>query len=154
MSLWRFGRGSHALSTSNDSLTINVPAGRTLRLIFGKCVGMASALVAGAEVGIYRVTTNGSGGSPTTVVPKPVDANPDGTAVPTGFSVVYGYTTQPTVEADPVARFGFQPAGGQDRETPVPGAELEFWKATAYQVSIRGMSGTPNALLEFVVELK
>lgn len=152
MSLWKTHRGSHALSTSADSMTIDVPAGRTLRIIGGKVVGMASAAAAGAEVGIYRTTANGSGGSPTSLPLKNLD--PNGGSAPSGFTVKHGYTTQPTVETDPVGRLGFQPFGGQDRETPVPGAEMEFWSATAYQVSIRGMSGTPNALLELTLELK
>lgn len=154
MSLWKVSRGSHALSTSADSITIDVPAGRTLRVLGGKSVGMASATAAGAEVGVFMVTTNGSGGSPTSLTLKPVDANPDGTSVPTGFTAKFGYTTQPTIEADPKIRLGFQPLGGQDRETPIPGAECEFWKSTAYQVSVRGISGTPNALLELTLELK
>lgn len=153
MSLWKLSRGSHALSTSADSITINVPAGRTLKVLSGKCIGMGNALAAGAEVGVFRVSTNGSGGSPTALVLKTVDPNADGVAAPTGFSAVYGYTTQPTVEADPVIRLGFQPAGGQDREQPAPGAEVSFWKATAHQVSIRGINGTPNAMLELTLEL-
>lgn len=154
MSLWTVSRGSHALSTSADSMTIDVPAGRMLRVLSAKSVGMASAAVAGAELGIFMVTTNGSGGTPTSLTLKPVDANPDAVSVPTGFTVKYGYTTQPTVEADPKARLSFQPLGGQDRFVPVPGAELEFWKSTAYQVSVRGISGTPNASIELLLELK
>lgn len=154
MSIWVVSRGSHALSTSADSMTIDVPAGRMLRVIGAKVVGMASSAVAGAELGIFATSANGSGGTPTSLTLKPVDANPDAVSVPTGFSVKHGYSTQPTVEADPKARLSFQPLGGQDRFVPIPGAELEFWKSTAYQVSVRGISGTPNAAIELVLELK
>lgn len=154
MSIWKVSRGAHALSTTADSITIDVPAGRTLRVLAGKVVGMASAAAAGAELGIFRVSTNGSGGTPTSLVLKPVDANPDGLSVPSGFTARYGLGTQPTVEADPVVRLAFQPLGGQDRESPIPGAEVEFWKATAHQVSIRSISGTPNAAIELTLELK
>lgn len=153
MSLWTVSRGAHALATNADSMTINVPAGRILRILGGKVIGMASAAAAGAEVGIYDVSTLGSGGSPTSLVLKPVGANADGLSVPSGFSVVYGYTTQPNLTAGPKKTLYFQPLGGQDREAPMPGAELEFWKAVAYQVSVRGISGTPNAALELTLEL-
>jgi hypothetical protein len=152
MSLWRIHRGSHALATADDSITINVPAGRFLRIISAKVVGMASAAAAGAELGIFRVTTVGSGGSPTSLPVKNLD--PNGASAPSGFSAVYGYTTDPTIETDAMIRLGFQPFGGQDREVAVPGAEVEFWDDVAYQVSVRSISGTPNALIELVVELK
>lgn len=154
MSLWTVSRGSHALSTSADSMTIDVPAGRMLRLLGAKIVGMASAAAAGAEVGIFMTSANGSGGTPTSLTLKPVDANADAVSVPTGFTVKYGYSTPSTLESDPKARLTFQPLGGQDRFVPVPGAELEFWKSSAYQVSVRGISGTPNAAIELVLELK
>lgn len=152
MSIWKVSRGSHALSTTADSVTFDVPAGRTFRVLQGKVVGMGSAAAAGAEVGVFRTSANGSGGSPTSLTLKNID--PNGAAAPSGFTAKYGYTTQPTLEADPMIRLGFQPLGGQDRETPIPGAECEFWASAAYQVSVRGVSGTPNALLELTVELK
>ncbi|WP_128003454.1 hypothetical protein [Piscinibacter defluvii] len=154
MSLWTFSRGSHAQSLTVASAVINVPAGRMLRFISGSVVGMASAAVAGAEFGIYLASANGSGGSPTSITPKPVDPNADGLSVPSGFSIVYGYTTEPTLESDPKARLRFQPLGGRDWLVAVPGAELEFWKSTAYQVALRGISGTPNVAFDFTVELK
>lgn len=154
MSLWTVSRGLHALANNADSMTINVPAGRILRIIGGKVVGMATAAAAGADLGVYDVTTVGSGGTPTSLVLKPVGANADGLSVPSGFSVVFGYTTQPVLTAGPKKTFFFQPLGGQDREAPIPGAELEFWKSVAYQVSVRGIgAATPNAAVELTLEL-
>lgn len=145
---YRITRGAHAQSTTADSATIDVPAGRLLIVNNISVVGMASALAAGAEIGLFRTTANGSGGTPTSITIKPVD--PNGASVPSGFTAKFGYTTQPTVETDPLWRGNFQPAGG--RAAP-PATPLIFWSATAYQVSLRGISGTPNVAFDMDVEL-
>lgn len=149
--LFRFSRTSHAQSTTADSVTIDVPAGRYLFLHNLTVVGMASAAAAGAEIGVYRVTTLGSGGTPTTIVLKPVD--PNGAAAPSGFTAKFGYTTQPVIEADPLWRGGYQPLGGKDRYSSMLGNALGFWASTAYQVSIRGIVGTPNIMLDCDLEI-
>ena len=151
-SLFRFSRGSHAQSTSADSVTIDVPAGRFLLLHSLEVTGMASAAAAGAEIGIYRVTTVGSGGTPTTVTLKPVD--PNGAAAPSGFTAKFGYTTQPVLEADPMWRGLYQPLGGKARYSSMLGGALEFWSASAYQIAIRGISGTPNIGIDGEMEIK
>lgn len=151
MSIWKISRASHAQSVSLDSLTIDVPAGRTLRVLAAKAIGMASAAASGAELGVFRVTTVGSGGSPTSYTLKNID--PNGVSAPSGFTAKSGYSTQPTIESDPMIRLAIQPLGGQDRESPIPGAEVVFWSASAYQVSVRGISGTPNVVLELTLEL-
>jgi len=150
-SLFRFSRASHAQSTTADSVTIDVPAGRFLLVHSLEVTGMASAAAAGAEIGIYRVTTVGSAGTPTTVTLKPVD--PNGAAAPAGLTAKFGYTTQPVVEADPLWRGQYQPLGGKARYSSMLGGALAFWAAAAYQVSIRGISGTPNIGIDGELEI-
>lgn len=151
--LCKISRAVHALSNAGDSITIDVPAGRMLLVHQGEYTGMASAAAAGVEAGIFRVTTLGSGGTPTNIPIKIVDPNPLG-ALPAGFTAKFGYTTAPLIEADPMHRFSFQPFGGKSKYTAMPGGALAFWSATAYQVSVRGIgSGTPNVTTDLEVEL-
>lgn len=151
-SLFRFSRASHAQSTTADSVTIDVPAGRFVVFHALSVAGMASAAAAGAEIGIYRVTTVGSGGTPTTIALKNTD--PNGSAAPSGFTAKFGYTTQPVLEADPLWRGLYQPLGGRDRYTSMLNNALEFWSASAYQIAIRGISGTPNIGIDGELEIK
>lgn len=143
--LYTLSRTSHAQSTTADSITLDVPAGRKLELIRLCVTGMASAAAAGAEIGVYRVTTVGSGGTPTSLTIKLGD--PNGAAVPAGLTAKFGYGTQPTIEADPVVRLAYQPLGGKGRFA-VQTEEVSFWSASAYQVSVRGISGTPNVAID------
>jgi hypothetical protein len=149
--LYTVSRGTHALSTSNDSITINVPAGRGLKIHYGEVTGMASAAAAGAELGIFRVTSNGAGSPQVTLDLKGVEPSTQGVA---GFSASYSADAQPTIESAPVWRFAFQPLGGKDRYLALPGGELRFWSATAHQVSVRGIFGTSNAAVQLLVELE
>jgi len=87
-----------------------------------------SAGSASAEVGVFRTTANGSGGSPTSYVIKPLDPN---VSVPSGFTAKSGYTTQPTAEADPVVNAVFQPYGGTGSWPVVAGAPAETLKSSA-----------------------
>jgi len=148
--LYRVSRTTHAQSTSADSITFDIPAGRTFKVHSGEVTGMANALAAGAEMGIFRTSANGSGGTPTSLVIKPVDPNG---SVPSGLTAKYGYGTQPTLEADPLVRMSYQPAGGKGRYPVLPGAPAEFWSLTAYQVSVRGIAGTPNCAVEIEFEV-
>lgn len=148
--IYTTGRGAHTLSTSNDSITIDVPAGRFFYLHRAKIVGMANALAAGAEIGIYRVATVGSAGTPTELNWRNID--PNGAAPPSGFTARFGYTTQPVL-GDLLKRLYVQPAGGKDEWIAMPGGALAFWLSTAYQVSIRGISGTPNIAIDLEGEL-
>lgn len=151
-SLFRFSRASHAQSTTADSGTIDVPAGRLVVFHFLEVAGMASAAAAGAEIGIFKVTTLGSGGTPTTITLKNTD--PNGSAAPSGFTVKFGYTTQPVLEADPMWRGLYQPLGGKARYSSMLGGALEFWSASAYQIAIRGISGAPNIGIDGELEIK
>lgn len=147
--IYTTGRGAHTLSITVDSITIDIPAGRHFLLHRAKAVGMASALAAGTEIGIYRVATVGSAGSPTELNWRNID--PSGAAAPAGFTARFGYTTQPVL-GDLLKRLYLQPAGGKD-EWIAFGAPLAFWLATAYQVAIRGISGTPSVALDLEGEL-
>lgn len=148
-------RTRHAQSISADSITIDVPAGRKLKIHGVSAVGGDSAGAASAEIGVYRVTANGSGGSPTNLPLKALDP---AVSAPGGFTAKFGYTTPPTLEADPVIRVPYQPYGGQGAWPPVAGAPAEFWLVTAYQVSVRGIDSTgtdtPNVSLSLTVELE
>lgn len=148
-------RGRHALSITVDSLTIDVPAGRKLKVHSLRADGGESAGSASAEVGVFRTTANGSGGSPTSYAIKPLDPN---VSVPSGFTAKSGYTTQPTAEADPVVNAVFQPYGGTGSWPVVAGAPAEFWSASAYQVSVRGVDSsgndTPQCSIAMTVELE
>lgn len=148
-------RSRHAQSVTNDSITIDVPAGRKLKVHGVSAVGGDSSGAASAEIGVYRVTTIGSGGSPSNAVLKALDP---AVSAPSGFTAKFGYTTQPVVEADPVVRVPYQPYGGQGAWPPVAGAPAEFWNVAAYQVSVRGIdssgSDTPNVAVSLTVELE
>lgn len=148
--LWTFTRDSHALSTTADSITIDVPAGRGLLIHSLEGVGLESAAAVACRVGVYDVTTLGSGGTPTSLVIKAWGSNADGYAVPTGLLARYGFTTQPVL-GDLRHTLAFQPLGGRDK---LPLIEpLGFWKSTAYQVSIRAIAGANLALLKAIIEL-
>jgi hypothetical protein len=152
--LYRISRTTHGQSTSADSITIDIPAGRMLVVHQAEVTGAAAAAAAAAEIGIFRTTANGSGGTPTSLTIKNVDANPDGTGLPSGFTAKFGYSTPPTIEADPIVRMVYQPLGGKGRYMALPGGAVAFWKATAYQVSLRGIVGTPQMAVDFIeVEL-
>lgn len=150
MPIYTTGRGTHALSTTADSITIDVPAGRFFYLHRAKAVGMANALAAGAEIGIYRVAAVGSAGTPTELNWRNID--PNGAAAPAGFTARFGYTTQPTL-GDLLKRLYLQPAGGKDEWIAMPGGALAFWSATAYQISVRGISGAPNVAIDLEGEI-
>lgn len=149
--IFRFHRGSHVLSTTLDSITFDVPAGRFTRILQLEVKGGATAIGAIAELGLFRVTTLGSGGTPTSLALKNID--PNGSASVAGLSAKHGYATQPTIEADAVWRGAFQPLGGSAKYIALPGAELAFWSLTAYQISIRSISGTPNAAIDGELEI-
>ena len=149
-------RSRHALSTTDDSITIDVPAGRKLKVHSLRADGGESAGgLPSAEVGVFRTSANGSGGSPTSLVIKPLDPNG---SVPSGMTAKFGYTTQPTAEADPVVSAVFQPYGGTGSWPVVQGAPAEFWAVAAYQVSVRGInttgSDTPQCSIAMTVELE
>lgn len=149
--LWTFRRDSHALNPTNDSITLDVPAGRQLLIHALEAVGLESAAAAANRLGIYDVTTLGSGGTPTSLTISAWGANPDGYAVPSGLTAKHGYTTEPTLGTLRHV-LSWQPLGGRDK---LPLIEpLAFWKSTAYQVSIRGISGTNLALIKAIVELQ
>jgi hypothetical protein len=149
--LYRFSRASHAQSTTADSFTMDVPAGRVVFWHLFELTGMDSAAASGAGFGIFRVTSVGSGGSPTTITLKNV--NPNGAAAPAGFTTKFGYTTPPTIEADPVWRGNYQPLGGKAKYMALPGQALQFWSGSAYQISGRGIAGTGNIAFDAEVEL-
>lgn len=144
-------RTRHAQSTTADSITIDVPAGRKLKVHGVSVAGGETTGAQTSEIGVYRVSTNGSGGSPSNAVLKALDP---GVSAPSGFTAKFGYSTQPTVETDPVVRVAYQPYGGVGVWPPVAGAPAEFWLVTAYQVSVRGISGTTNATITLTVELE
>lgn len=149
--LWTFRRGAHALNTAADSITIDVPAGRILVLHELEAIGLESATAAANQLGIYDVTTLGSGGTPTSLTISAWGANPDGYAVPTGLTARHGYATQPVL-GTLRHTLEWQPLGGS-KKTPLI-EPLEFWKAAAYQVSIRPIAGTQQAQIKALVELK
>lgn len=144
-------RARDAQSTSTDFITVDVPAGRKLKVHGVTVVGGESTGAVSSEIGVYRVTTNGSGGTPTSVTLKPNDPN---VSIPSGFTAKFGYSTPATLEADPIIRIAYQPYGGTGTWPPVAGAPAEFWLVTAYQVSVRGISGTTNCTVTLTVELE
>lgn len=152
--VYRVSRTSHAQSTTADSITLNIPAGVKIRILRVMVTGMANAAASGQEIGVFDVTTNGSGGTPTTL--DIMRADPDNAPnPPSGMTAVYGYSTQPTIVATPRIRLAYQPLGGKGIENPPPGAETVFGsRSAASQVSVRGISGTGNVaidVLEFEV---
>lgn len=148
--LWTFRRGAHALNTAADSVTIDVPAGRTLVLQELEAIGLESAAAAANQLGIYEVTTLGSG-TPTTLTISAWGPNPDNYAVPTGLTARHGYSTQPVL-GTLRHTLEWQPLGGS-KKTPLI-EPIEFWKAVAYQVSIRPIAGTQQTQIKAIIELK
>lgn len=147
--IYRTSRATHAASTTADSVTVNLPAGYRVRITYLEVTGAASALAAGQEMGLFRVTTVGSGGTPTDLTLKHID--PTGPNPPSGMSAVFGYTTQPVIESVPMLRLSFQPAGGKAIYQPTPGAEVIFGSRTAAsQFSLRGIAGTGNVVVDAI----
>jgi hypothetical protein len=148
-------RTRHAQSATVPSIVIDVPAGRKLKVHGMSAVGGDSAGAASAEIGLYRTSANGTPGSPSSAVLKPLDP---AVSVPSGFTARFGFTTPPTNEADPVVRVAYQPYGGQGSWPPVAGAPAEFWSATAYTVVVQGIDSTgtdaPNVSVSLTVELE
>lgn len=148
--LWTFRRGAHALSTAADSITIDVPAGRILVLHSLEAIGLENAAAGANQLGIYDVTTLGSGAA-TSLTISAWGANPDNYAVPTGLTAKHGYATQPAL-GTLRHTLEWQPLGGKDK-TPLI-EPIEFWKSVAYQVSIRPIAGTQQGQIKAIVELK
>lgn len=147
MTFYRINRGSVAQSTTLDYVRIDVPAGRRLILHGLKSTGMASAIASGCSTGVYQ-SSGGTGGTAVTI--EPLDET---STVLSGLAAAFG-GTEATISAEQRAQTDWQPAGGVDVWPPAPGIVAEFWLATAYQVSVRGILGTSNVAHEIVFEVK
>lgn len=157
MPLFTFKRGTHAQSLSVASVIIRVPAGRPLKLYMLDVAGMASAAAAGAELAVYRVGTV-SVGALTAIPLSKVDPNGADASTISGFSAGYApATSEPApLSGDNglVEALHFQPLGGRDRFLALPGGEHVFWSASAYEVMVRGVLGTPNIAIKGLISLE
>ena len=142
MPLYSVNRTSAALSTSNDTLTIQASSTKPLRVYIIDLKGMGTASAAN-EVLAARSTGGTTGGG--AVTPSKMNSN-SGAA---SFVVYTTWSAQPTL-SDVLWRFGVNANGGIDKFVAIPGAEIQV--PVGGQLSIRSASGTSNVAVNVLVE--
>ena len=143
MALWKVNRGSTALSTSNDFVTIVAGAANPIRIWRVKFAGAGTAS-AYNEVLMQRSSSGSTPGG--AITPEKVDT----TSSSATFSVYTTWGVQPTLSGGPLERFGVNSNGGIDPWVALPGEEIKV--PAGGQVSFRSASGTGNVLGSIVIE--
>lgn len=145
-------RGSHTPSTTVASIIIDIPAYKRLAIWSWASTGMASALAAGETHGFYVATALGTVGSPTALTAMPED---DRDSVPAGWEFRFGFSAEPTWEANPRAAADFQPAGGVGAWPIVAGLPLiiQNESASVKRCGFKSVSGTSSIGLIARLEL-
>lgn len=141
MAVFTVTRGSAALSTTNDLMTIIAAAGKPLRIMVVELKGMGTASAANSVL-VSRSSGGTTGGG--TITPRPVD----GASSPS-FTVNTTWSVQPTLGNE---QWRLEPNanGGIDKFVALPGAEILV--PAGAQISIRSESGTSNVVANVVVE--
>lgn len=130
-----------AVSTTNDSLTITAPAGRSLRILALRAYGGGAASAAN-ELLIARST---GGVTPVAITPVPLNAD----SAAATFTAAGSWTTQPTIGVT-IDRIGVNANGNYVPLIFPPGQEIEI--PGGGQVTIRSASGTSLITLSATVE--
>lgn len=142
--IYLINRGSTALSTTNDLLTIVGAANRTVRIRRVTIYGLATASAANVVL-MQRSTAGVTPGGAITPAPQ---VNSDRAA---SFAAYTTWTTQPTLTPNVIlGRFGVNANGGVANVYYPPGYQPEI-RGTE-QLSFRSESGTSNVAIEVEVE--
>lgn len=144
MPLFSVNRGSTALSTSNDLVTIVASASKPLRILMAKLGGMGTTAAAN-EVLMQRSTggTGGGGG----ITPAKINTG----SAAASFNAYTTWSGQPSLTANEVLhRFTVNANGGIDPFVALPGGEISV--PVSGQVSFRSAAGTSNAVINLMVE--
>lgn len=134
-------RTSAALSTTNDSLTITAPAGRSLKIWAVRLYG-GGAASAYNEVLMARST---GGATPVAITPVPLNAD----SAAATFTAASSWTTQPTIGAT-LRRIGVNSNGAAVQEVYPPGQEIDI--PGGGQVTFRSAAGTGAVAMDVIVE--
>lgn len=144
MPIYTVSRGSTALSTTNDLVTLVGATGRAYRLLYVVIGGLATASAANVVL-MQRSTGGTTGGGGIT----PAPSEPSSPAA--GFSAFTTWAAQPTLTANTVLhRFAVNANGGLHPVYFVPPMEVK-WRGTE-QVSFRSETGTSNVTITIVIE--
>jgi hypothetical protein len=142
MPLYTVSRGSTALSTSNDLLTIVASSTKPLRVYLAELKGMGTTSAANAVL-VSRSSSGTTGGGG--ITPTPLNSG-SGAA---SFAAYTTWSAQPTLGAT-LLRLGVNANGGIDKWQAFPGSEIQI--PVSGQLSIRSESGTSNVLANLVIE--
>jgi hypothetical protein len=138
---YNVNRTAAALSTTNDSMTITAPAGRSLKIWAIRMYGGAAAS-AYNEVLVARST---GGATPVAITPTPINAD----SAAATFTAASAWTTQPTIGVT-LHRIGVNSNGAAVQLVFPPGQEIDV--PGGGQVTFRSASGTGAVAMEALVE--
>lgn len=130
-----------AVSTTNDSMTITAPSGRSLKIWSITASGQGTASAAN-EILVSRST---GGGTPVAITPIPLNAD----YAAASFTAAGSWTTQPTIGVT-LRRVGVNSNGGVTPVQFLPGNEIDI--PGGGQVTLRSALGTGVITLELIVE--
>jgi hypothetical protein len=135
-------RAGVALSTANDHFTCTSAASGQTRALEVFIGGEATASAV-ARVGVYN---SSSGATPTNQTPEKFSTRSPAAA----GTYATAWTTQPTLNAQPVFIFAFNAFGGGDKWIAQPGSELYIVNAEKF--SCRSASGTSTVSSHVIFE--
>lgn len=142
MPLYTVSRGSTALSTSNDLVTIVASSTKPLRVYLVDMKGMGTTSAANAVL-VSRSSSGTTGGG--AITPSKLNSG-SGSA---SFAAYTTWSAQPTL-GDTLLRLGVNANGGIDKWQAFPGGEIQI--PVSGQLSIRSESGTSNVLVNLIIE--
>jgi hypothetical protein len=141
-----------ALTTSNDYWELGAAAAGQLRIL-ESFIGGENTVSAATRVTISRVTSQGTGTTPTAYTPEKFSTRSPAAAGTyygaVGAQVAWG-TTQATLSANSLVLHVFNAFGGSDRWVAQPGEEI--YCVNAEFVSMRSLTGTSTCSAMVVVE--
>lgn len=139
MAIYRVTRGSTALSTTADLITVIAPSSRTIRIRRISVAGLATASAANVIL-VQRSTGGTTGGGALTPAPVVTESAASGTVVNTTWSA------QPTPTAGVILdRIGVNANGGVNNLFYPPGSEIIL--RNSEQLSFRSETGTSNVTI-------
>lgn len=107
-----------AITAAENLIRVTAPTSYSMVLVEGYITQSDSEASRQLKAVLARATTAGSG---TAITIKPLD-DPAG-SVPTGMAAAYNFTTDPSLESDPVMTRGFNSLNGFSY-VPIPGSGI------------------------------
>jgi len=141
-----------AFTTTNDYWELAAAASGQLRIL-ESFIGGEAAATAAMRVTVARVSSQGTGTTPTTYTPEKMS-----TRSPAAAGTYYGAvnaqvawgTAQATLSANPLLVHVFNAFGGSDRWVAQPGEEI--YSVNAEFISMRSLTGTSTCSAMVIVE--